>query len=114
MKYEIDYDVLRQYIWRFVASNGRILANGESHPYKANAVHAINLVKGTTSLSQYRLYQDSQTHWRWRLVATNGENIAHSSESYWNEADAKSAANIVMSSNALTPVYDLTLQPVSR
>jgi uncharacterized protein YegP (UPF0339 family) len=110
MRYEIDFDSRRQYIWRFISTNGRILANGESYTAKTNALHCINLVKGTTSLSQYTFYEDVQGHWRWTLFATNGEIIAKSSEGYWNEADARTAAGIVMSSSASTPVYDLTVR----
>lgn len=110
MKFQIDFNSARQYIWRLLASNGRILATaGESYVHKHDCVHGINLVKGTTSVTQYETYQDSANHWRWRLVATNGQIIAVSSESYWNRSDCEHAVRLVVSTNAATPVEDLTL-----
>ena len=114
MRFEIDVDAGGQYIWRFVASNGQILAHGESHVDKVNAQHAIDLVKGTNSISQYGFYRDEQKQWRWRLVAANGEIIARSSEAYQNEDDAKKAVRAVVSAKGSTPVHDLTAETVKR
>ncbi len=35
--------------WRLRASNGEIIASGESYVHKADCMHAINLVKTTSS-----------------------------------------------------------------
>ncbi len=109
MKFVIFLDTRRQYTWHLKAANGYIIANGESYTAKHNAEHCVNLVKGTTSPSQYTLYQDTAGQWRWKLVATNGEIIAKSSESYWNKADAESGVRLAVSTSASTPVEDLTL-----
>lgn len=109
MKYEIDFDSRRQYTWRLRAVNGYIIANGESYVAKQSAVHCIGLVKGTTSMSQYTIYQDVQNQWRWKLVATNGEIIAKSSEGYWNKADCENGVRLCIATDASTPVHDLTL-----
>lgn len=113
MKFAVDFDLWGQYIWRLKASNGYIIANGESYVAKADAIHCINLVKGTTSASQYTVYQDSAKQWRWTLFATNGEIIARSSEGYWNKADAERGVDLCVATNANTPVYDLTLRKAS-
>jgi uncharacterized protein YegP (UPF0339 family) len=76
--------------------------------------HGINLVKGTTSLSQYEVYQGSDGLWRWRLRATNGQIIAIASESYWNRQDAEWGANIAIGTNAFTPVEDITVIVFTR
>jgi len=46
----------------------------------------------------YRKYQDTNRHWRWRLVAANGRIIANSGEGYFNETDCDSAIQLVKSS----------------
>lgn len=109
MKFVIFLDTRRQYTWHLKAANGYIIANGESYTAKHNAVHCINLVKGTTSPSQYTVYQDGAGQWRWRLMATNGEIIAKSSEGYVNKAGADNSVNLAVSTNANTPVEDLSL-----
>lgn len=53
----------------------------------------------------YYVYKDSQSQWRWRLVAANRKIIAESSESYWNRQDCLYSIQLVKNSN-LAPVYD--------
>jgi uncharacterized protein YegP (UPF0339 family) len=48
MRFYIYVDVNRQWRWRLVAANNRIIANsGEGYYNKADCLAAINLVKGT-------------------------------------------------------------------
>jgi uncharacterized protein YegP (UPF0339 family) len=115
MKFEIDKNSVDQFIWRLKAANGKIIATaGESYVNKSDAQHGINLVKSTTSLSQYTIYQDTAKQWRWRLDATNGKIIAISSESYWNKSDCESSASLAVSTNSTTPVIDLTVAAAAR
>ncbi|GKS65308.1 UPF0339 protein [Nitrospira sp.] len=55
---------------------------------------------------QYRMYKDSNGHWRWQLVAANHRIIANSGEGYWNKADCQSAINLVKGSS-YAPVYEV-------
>jgi uncharacterized protein YegP (UPF0339 family) len=115
MHFEIDFNARRQYIWRFKADNGKIIATaGESYVHKLDCEHGINLVKGTTSVSQYDVYQDGTGQWRFRLVANNGQIIAVSSESYWNRTDCVHAAQLLVNTNGSTLVIDLTVVGVGR
>ena len=41
---------------------------------------------------RFELYKGSGGHWRWRLIASNGQNVASSGESFNNESHAKRAA----------------------
>lgn len=45
MVFEIYKDTIRQYRWRLKAANSEIIASGESYVDKANAIHAVNLIK---------------------------------------------------------------------
>lgn len=115
MKFQIFMNSVRQYAWRLLASNGRIIATaGESYVGKSDCQHGINLVKGTTSSTQYEVYAGIDRLWRWRLVATNGQIIAISSESYHNKSDAENGVAIAVSTNANTPVEDLSLAGAAR
>lgn len=49
MKYKVYSDLNRQYRWRLIAANGRIIANsGEGYYNLQDCIHAINLVAGST------------------------------------------------------------------
>lgn len=54
----------------------------------------------------YYVYKDTQSQWRWRLVAANNRIIANSGEGYWNKTDCLGAINLVKGSyNA--PVHEI-------
>lgn len=111
MKFQIFLTNQRQYMWRLLAANGLTIAtSGESYVDKLNCEHGIGLVKSTTSLTQYTMYQDVTSQWRWRLVATNGQIIAASSEAYHNRTDCAASAQLAVSTNQFTPVEDLAVR----
>jgi uncharacterized protein YegP (UPF0339 family) len=113
MRFEIDTDIVGQFIWRLKAANNLVIANGESYVRKAACETAINLVKAA-AWAQYTIYKDTSDYWRWRLRATNNEIIAKSSESYYNEKDCTDAAKLAYAANAATPVTDLTAVSARR
>ena len=49
MKFEIKKDRKGEYIWRLKASNGEIIAHGESYTAKHNCRHAIDRIKETNA-----------------------------------------------------------------
>lgn len=115
MRFQIILTNQRQYMWRLIAANGRTIAtSGESYINKSNCQHGIGLVKSTTSVSQYAIYQDVTAQWRWRLVATNGQIIAVSSESYHNRTDCVASAQLAVSTNQFTPADDLTVSQAAH
>lgn len=53
----------------------------------------------------FQIYRDASNLWRWRLRASNHENIA-SGESYYNKSDCLHAVGLVESTTSKTPVYE--------
>ncbi len=47
---------------------------------------------------EYHIYRDSQSQWRWYLLAGNNRKIANSGEGYHNKADCISAVTLVKGS----------------
>lgn len=45
-------------------------------------------------MNKFHIYQDKAGYFRWRLVASNGENVA-ASEAYTSKANAKRSAELV-------------------
>lgn len=55
MYFELYTDTADQWRWRLKAANGRIVAtSGEGYVNKADAVHGIDLVKGTNTSTPVR------------------------------------------------------------
>jgi uncharacterized protein len=109
MKFKIFKNTAGQYYWVLYAANGEAIGlAGEYYVKKSDCSHGIDLVKGTTSASQYDVYQDTKNEWRWRLKATNGQIIAASSEGYVNKHGADRGVALAVSTNSNTPVEDTT------
>jgi uncharacterized protein YegP (UPF0339 family) len=41
---------------------------------------------------KFEIYADASGNWRWRLVASNGQTVATSGESFASKANARAAA----------------------
>jgi uncharacterized protein len=54
---------------------------------------------------QYQIYRDSNSQWRWHLLAANNRKIASSGEGYFNKSDCIAAISLVKGSSS-TPVYE--------
>jgi len=54
MYYQIYKDINQQWRWRYVAANGRIIADSaESYINKADCLHGIALMKGSSNAPVY-------------------------------------------------------------
>jgi uncharacterized protein YegP (UPF0339 family) len=56
---------------------------------------------------QFEIRRAAGGQYYWRIVASNGQVLA-TSETYYNKADAQSAAESVKQSAASAPIYDYT------
>jgi uncharacterized protein YegP (UPF0339 family) len=56
---------------------------------------------------QFEIRRASGGQYYWRIVASNGQVLA-TSETYYNKADAQSAAKSVKNHAAGAPIYDYT------
>ena len=56
---------------------------------------------------KFELYKDANGEFRWRLKASNGQNIANGGEGYVNKQDAINAVNLVMDTNRQTPFVEI-------
>lgn len=53
MYYTIYKDGSGKWRWRFIAANHEIVASGESYYNKADCLHAISLLKGSSAAPVY-------------------------------------------------------------
>ena len=55
--------------------------------------------------SQFQLFKDHASEWRWRLLAENHESIAVASEGYVHKEDALNGVDVVRHMRGATEVY---------
>ncbi|MEX2235950.1 MAG: DUF1508 domain-containing protein [Dehalococcoidia bacterium] len=55
---------------------------------------------------KFEIYEDSGGKYRWRLVASNGEPVASSGESFASKSNAKRAAETVKANAGSAQVVD--------
>lgn len=55
-------------------------------------------------MAKFVIYTDTAGHYRWRLVAANGEKIASSGESFYDKAGARRSAELVKSYAPSAPI----------
>jgi uncharacterized protein YegP (UPF0339 family) len=55
---------------------------------------------------KFEIYQDSGGNYRWRLIASNGQNVASSGESFASKANATRAAENVRDNAGKATIVD--------
>ena len=96
MKLQVYPDSGGNYRWRLVAGNGRTIASsGESFDSKSNAKRAAQNFGDRASSAKYEIYADRGKKFRWRVLASNGQTIGSSGESFASRGSCgRSARNV--------------------
>lgn len=55
---------------------------------------------------KFELYKDNKNEWRWRLVSSNGNIIAISSEGYKNKTDARNSIVLTQMTDRNTEIIE--------
>jgi len=89
--FEVYKDKAREWRWRLIRQNGRIIADGgEGYTERNDAMEAVERVQELTGETE--MYEDNEGDWRWRHVTSNGRTVADSAEGYSSENAAKEAS----------------------
>jgi uncharacterized protein len=54
----------------------------------------------------FHIYKDSSGNYRWRLIASNGRNVASSGESFSSKSAARTSAENVKSNAGSAPIVE--------
>src|SRR5438309_1489401 len=88
--FEVYKDKAGEYRWRFKAANNKIIAVArDGYKNHSDAKTAIGNIQKNVVKMKVEYYQDKGKEWRWRLKATNGVEMARSSEGYDTKAGAE-------------------------
>ena len=115
LKFEVYKDAKGEFRWRLKAANGAELATaGQGYKAKADAMAGIDrLIAGAGAGAaddkhKFETYTDKGGDHRWRLVASNGQVVAASSEGYKAKTDAMKAVEVIKARARTAKVDDQT------
>jgi uncharacterized protein YegP (UPF0339 family) len=97
-KFEIYPDAKKEYRWRFKAGNGETLVTGgQGYKSKSSCQDAVEKIKANAATDKYQfeVYQDNAGKYRFRTIASNGQNVASSSQGYQSKADCQHAIDVL-------------------
>ena len=96
MKFEVYADKAGKSRWRLLAGNGQNVASGgESFSSKASATASATNFKTKAKTWNYDVYADKAGKYRWRALASNGQNVGSGGESFSSKSSAQNAADNV-------------------
>jgi uncharacterized protein YegP (UPF0339 family) len=96
LKFELYEDKAKEHRWRLKAANGAILATaGQGYKAKADAKSAVENIIKDVKKYKFEVYEDKAKEFRWRLLASNGQTVAASSEGYKARAGAEAAIDLI-------------------
>lgn len=110
LTFEIYQDTAKDYRWRLKASNGNILATpGQGFSSKRTCRESVEHLQEGVGSDRYKAetYQDVRKEYRWRLVASNGQTVAASSQGYANKSDCEHALEVIKTSAKLAKVVEV-------
>lgn len=111
LKFELYKDNKDEFRWRLKAANNKVLATGgQGYKAKADCMKGIeNMQKAgdANAKTKFEVYEDNMKAFRWRLIASNGQTIAGSSEGYTTKSDCQKALDLVKMAGK-APIDDQT------
>jgi len=98
LTFEVYQDKAKEYRWRLKSANGRIVAVAhDGYKNRADAKSAIESIQRGVGKMKVEYYQDKSKEYRWRLTATNGRDMARSSEGYKTKEGAERGFELLRS-----------------
>ena len=97
LTFEIYKDRSNEHRWRLKSSNGQIIASsGQGYSDKRDCKNAIERIKKDAATKlKFETYEDNRGQHRWRLLASNGQNIASSGQGYKEKRDCEHAIDVI-------------------
>jgi len=110
LKFEVYKDKKSEFRWRLVGAEGAAVAvSGQGYTTKQSCKDGIESVKknGSSEKAKFEVYEDKGKQFRWKLLATNGNNIASSSAGFKTKADCEAAVASLKKGLATATVEEL-------
>ena len=110
MKFEIFTDKMEEFRWKLKSADDKILAvAGQGYKTKQSAKDGIESVKKIFAGGKGKIetYEDKAKQHRWRVIASNGNNIASSPGGFKEKADCDKAIEAIRAGLPTAAVEEL-------
>ena len=97
-KFEVYQDAGKEYRWRFKNPEGKVLATpGQGYSSKKYCEESVEKFKTNVSSDKVKIefYDDNKKQTRWRMIASNGQNVASSPSGYATRAECEKAFAVI-------------------
>jgi uncharacterized protein YegP (UPF0339 family) len=89
LRFEVYKDKQDEYRWRLKADDKNLATSGQGYKAKADCKRAIERIKSDADTKlKFEVYEDKAKEYRFRIKATNGQEIGASSGGYKDRAEA--------------------------
>jgi uncharacterized protein YegP (UPF0339 family) len=109
LKFEVYQDNAKEFRWRLKAADGGILAtSGQGYKAKGDCKHGVERIMKDADKLKFEVYDDNKRESRFRIIATNGQTIGSSSQSYKTKAECDHAVDLIKKGAKEAEVSDMT------
>lgn len=93
-KFEVFQDAKKEYRWRLKNDEGKVVATpGQGYSSKKYCEESVEKFKSNVSSDKVKIehYQDAGKQYRWKMIASNGQNVASSAVGYATKGECEKA-----------------------
>jgi uncharacterized protein YegP (UPF0339 family) len=96
MTFEYYQDAKDEYRWRLKDADGKTVAtSGQGYSRKASCTDMIDKFKADISKYKFEVYEDNAKKFRFKIMASNGNEVGASSSGYEKKADAEKVIDAI-------------------
>ena len=97
-KFEVFQDAKKEYRWRLKNDEGKVVATpGQGYSSKKYCEESVEKFKTNVSSDKVKIefYEDNKKQTRWRMIASNGQNVASSPVGYATKGECEKAFAVI-------------------
>ncbi len=98
LKFEVYQDARKEYRWRLKNADDKVVATaGQGFTTKKSCEESVERIKNNVTSDKVKIeyYEDNKKQTRWRMIASNGQNVASSPVGYATKAECEKAYEMV-------------------
>jgi uncharacterized protein YegP (UPF0339 family) len=110
LKFELYKDKAGEFRWRLKDGDKVLATAGQGYKAKADAKHGVEVMQKSgdkDAKTRYEVYEDKGKQYRWKFIASNGNEMAASAVGYKTKSEAEKAIDRVKTGAAKAEVSEI-------
>jgi uncharacterized protein YegP (UPF0339 family) len=96
LRFEVYQDRQDEFRWRLKADDKTLATSGQGYKAKADCKKGIERIKSDADTKlKFEVYEDRKKDYRFKIVATNGQEIGASSGGYKDKSEAEKVVDMI-------------------